>query len=799
MRRAAAILVATAWAAVAAAPAPVEAQPAVALEAARKAGGARDAGAMQALVARRDGPGLSAFVQGYAATATNRADPIPEGIEAVVAANLAEPLLGGTLLSILDFGQYRSRALFDLLLAATRDRLVAGRVTPVLRGSGRFLVKTSQPGIEGSLHALLTQGCGVVPAGHPKYRDALHECPAIAAFLVARRHEPTREWLVGQLSGMPANSMQAGWLVRTIADFRDAGAAAVLVERLALAARPGTDPAAVERAREILDALPAIDPGVSLDYLALRRALSALPRTRTIAPVSRLIATRRDARGVDTLLDFLDLPADGTWYPSQVTSALEALNSPEAWRAARAHLKDIASSEPLNPAQREALKTLDRLLGAKAPAAAPVAPPAQPAAAERSRAQADPLGEARRLAASDPEEAARLYGRYIDEKKARLASDAAKQGTYPHQGLGLAILEAAGHDRYVRRNPRAAVERLRSLVKLASDLPGKPWPAMLHWRIADILHFDLGDRAGAAREMAAEAAKARALARTAKEDERISYQGLAEWMEAESAWLREGRLMRGRPSEAVRSYMGLMMMFGADVQVPPALRALAKEEESFRLGFGSGAASRYPALLRKALGELPASRQNVFLAFWWLGLLDDEAAVRRFFERHDPAGVATLVMLEAFANIDRKGACADSRGPREMVGFCADLSKPSAAQEAAARILASRGHPGPAAADARLASPQATWNTFLGALRAGDAALALECFTATKREDFRGLFQKMDAASMRRMADSFTGFSLGESLGQFQEAWVTRDRGGEKRAGAVHFLHQGRNWRIDEM
>lgn len=797
MRRDAAILLATMCAALAGAPAPAGAQPAQALEAARKAGSARDAGAMQALVARRDGPGLSAFVHGYASTATNRTDPIPEGIEAVVVASLAEPLLGGTLVSILDFGHYRSRALFDVLLAATRDRLVAGRVTPVLRGSGRFLVKTSQPGIEPPVHTLLVQGCAMLPAGQPKYRDALHECPAIAAFLAARRHEPTREWLVGQLSGMPASSMQAGWLVRTIAGFRDAKSAAVLVERLAVAARPASDPAVPERARDILDAMLAIDPSVPLDYLALRRALSEVPRTRTIAPVSRLIASRRDARGVDTLVDFLDLPADGTWYLSQVTSALEALNSPEAWRVARAHLKDIASAEPLNPAQREALKTLDRLLEAKAPAAAPVAQPAPPAAAERSRAQADPLGEARRIAASNPEEAARLYGRYIDEKKARLASDAAKQGTYPYQGLGHAILEAAGHDRYFRRNPRAAVERVRSLVKLASDMPGKPWPAMLHWRIADILHFDLGDRAGAAREMAAEAAKARAQARTAKEDERISHQGLAEWMEAEAAWLREGRVMRGRPSDAVRSDLGLMMMFGADLQVPPALRELAGEEESYRLH--SGAASRYPALLRKALGELPASRQNVFLAFRWLGLLDDEAAMRRFLERHDPAGVATLVMLEAFASIDRKEVCADSRGPREMVGFCVDLSKPSAAQEAAARILASRGHPGPAAADPRLASPQATWNTFLGALRVGDAALALECLTSTKREDFRGLFQKRDAASMRRMADSFTGFSLGESMGQFQEAWVTRDRGGEKRAGAVHFLRQGRNWRIDEM
>ena len=796
--RAAAFALALAWTAVAAgAPAPRATPSVQERQAARDAGSAADAAALRALVTRRDGDLISEFVIGFAGWSKDRDAPIPEGIEAVLATHLSDPMLGGTLGALLQYGQYRSRVVFDLLLEATRGRLVEGKVTPVLRGSGRMLVRTTIMGAEGPVHTLLVQGCAMLPVARQRPRDLNLDCPPIAAFLGKRRHEPSRAWLAGQLAGLPGDSMQAGWLVRGIASYGDRQSADILLERLALAARPGTDPAAPERAREILNALQSIDPSVTLDYLALRRALSALPRTRTIAPVSTLIAIRRDARGVDTLVDFLDLPADGTWYPSQVTSALEAVNSPEAWRAARAHLKDIASAEPLNPAQREALKALDRLLEARAPAPAPVAQSAPPAAAERSRAQADPLGEARRIAASDPEEAARLYDRYIDKKKASLASDAAKQGTYPYQGLGNAILEAAGHDRFYRRNPRAAVERVRSLVKLAADLPGRPWPGMLHWRIADILHFDLGDRAGAAGEMAAEAAKARQQARTAKEDDRIAYQGLAEWMEAEAAWLREGRVMRGRPSEAVRSYMGLMMMFGADVQAPPVLRELAREEESFRLG--SGAASRYPALLRKALGELPASRQNVFLAFLWLGLLDDEAVMRRFLERHDPAGVATLVMLEAFANIDRKEACADSRGPRELVGFCVDLSKPSAAQEAAARILASRGHPGPAAADPRLASPQATWNTFLGALRAGDAALALECLTARKREDFRGLFQKLDAASMRRMADSFTGFSLGDTFGQFQEAWVTRDRGGEKQAGAVHFLRQGRNWRIDEM
>lgn len=103
---------------------------------------------------------------------------------------------------------------------------------------------------------------------------------------------------------------------------------------------------------------------------------------------------------------------------------------------------------------------------------------------------------------------------------------------------------------------------------------------------------------------------------------------------------------------------------------------------------------------------------------------------------------------------------------------------------------------GPRAPDPRFSTPESTWETFLGALRRGDAETAISCLASSARSRLRPVLRKMNPDQMRSMAESFKEFSVTMSFGDMREALVVRHDG---RAGLIYFQSRGNEWRISEI
>lgn len=103
---------------------------------------------------------------------------------------------------------------------------------------------------------------------------------------------------------------------------------------------------------------------------------------------------------------------------------------------------------------------------------------------------------------------------------------------------------------------------------------------------------------------------------------------------------------------------------------------------------------------------------------------------------------------------------------------------------------------GPRAPDPRFSTPESTWETFLGALRRGDAESAISCLASNARRNFRPRLRKMTPDQLKSMAESIKEFSMTASFSGVREAIAVRHDG---RAGFIYFQSRGNEWRITEM
>jgi hypothetical protein len=101
--------------------------------------------------------------------------------------------------------------------------------------------------------------------------------------------------------------------------------------------------------------------------------------------------------------------------------------------------------------------------------------------------------------------------------------------------------------------------------------------------------------------------------------------------------------------------------------------------------------------------------------------------------------------------------------------------------------------------DPRYASPQKTWALFLAAGKKGDAAGMLDCLTPEMQGKFQDLFKRMSRDDLRKMSESFTGFGITSTYGEFSEAMVVRKQGDRNMGGSVTFVNDGGTWKIAEM
>ena len=267
---------------------------------------------------------------------------------------------------------------------------------------------------------------------------------------------------------------------------------------------------------------------------------------------------------------------------------------------------------------------------------------------------------------------------------------------------------------------------------------------------ADTLRFDKRD----ARKAIEQYRRAASSFTPPNEREARMVAGFKRWMEVESAYLDSGRRFSGT--------------IGADDMQTAFLW----------LGFAAEHEPIVPPPDPASLARLPASQLQIGRAMPAVFELPP-AEMLAFFEKHDPAGYLTAAVL----------SFALAKEPSPYV------------KAAAESFFRQRGihAPSTAAADARFATPEKTWASFLAAAKKGDAAGMLACFTEDMRARLEPAFTRLSAQELREIGASFVGFALQDTSGQTAEAVVARQANDRRRAGFISFVRDGAGWKIASM
>ena len=225
------------------------------------------------------------------------------------------------------------------------------------------------------------------------------------------------------------------------------------------------------------------------------------------------------------------------------------------------------------------------------------------------------------------------------------------------------------------------------------------------------------------------------------------------WVDSEVAYLERGKRFAGPVSpgdmEMAQFWIAITAQLGVDERVDPS-----------------------------TLPTLPPSQFQIGRAFPAVLALEPKEMLA-FFGRHDPAGYLTASLLSASL-----------------------LQDPSPYVKAAAEtFFRSRGIQSAAMAkpDPRYSTPEKTWAAFIAAGKKGDAQAMLDCMTPEIQRRFGPMFRSMTREQLKKSAESFVGFGISSSYGEFREAMVVRQQGDKKVAGAVTFVNDRGSWKIAEM
>lgn len=98
--------------------------------------------------------------------------------------------------------------------------------------------------------------------------------------------------------------------------------------------------------------------------------------------------------------------------------------------------------------------------------------------------------------------------------------------------------------------------------------------------------------------------------------------------------------------------------------------------------------------------------------------------------------------------------------------------------------------------DNRFKSPEKTWKTFIGYLKSGDKAGAINCFTPNGKSQIESVIGMMSKNEMEIFASNLSDFkAFGKRFGSFSEGVV--NRGGS--IFFVYFYNVDQEWKIHQM
>ncbi|MEP7156719.1 MAG: hypothetical protein ABI905_13150 [Betaproteobacteria bacterium] len=504
--------------------------------------------------------------------------------------------------------------------------------------------------------------------------------------------------------------------------------------------------------------------------------------------VNRLYTARKDARIVAISQRVL---SDARHLSPAVTTILE-FGSPEAWQQARQEIESLQKAGKLTDAQtHHVLAELNTHL----------ADPPKYIAERRLKARRQQFSEKLSVLQSAKNAGQQEKGRSPEQyiKSALESADGFARLTAEFNDLpesknqqdeiARQYLSAGNVARFSLRQPARALEYFAK-----AEAHGLGLATLA---AADTYQFDLHDKARAIIEYQ------RMLDRkpefNSSNDVEVSLMNWGrKWLGHQIEFLKTGKIFAGPINQDDIAGLGTYLYFGAGFTAVPldpfGLAALSRPniDPASQVMIGP------PIIDRSAVGrKLPTLPASIFVlaqTFEQYALLPDAESILRHLDRHDPAGFASACLLGMAILMDRQNADRQKAG---LNAWPQIANGQTTALLAAAELFSKKRKISlRQETDPRLAHPEKTWNLLIASLKTGDLDTAMTCLTPNMQSRFRPVFAKMTKDALREMADSFTGFAGGGSLGEnMYEAYATRGT----LAGSIQFVRENGMWRIAEM
>jgi tetratricopeptide (TPR) repeat protein len=722
---------------------------------------------LQALIERRQPKLIEYYGSFFGGWSYSKLSP---GIEALVTRNMNDPAIGPALLRLTRNAKYQTRRLFDLLGAR-----IAGAPSPDWVALSA-IPRTDLPGVESEILKLAER----FPAGQFDEDSA-----TVLRFFGERKYAPAVPFLLAVMQGRKLGDSAVQAAAGALINIGTQPATTAVLDRLEWLARQPLDPQQAQgEIQFLMYALSQMPETAPLDFVRLRRILSG----RLLeANQGVLLDIARKRKALEAVPDFLSALANEpqSAISNPAFNALLGFDSIEVWRKTRDEIeRRYRAKEISDDYHASALRILDERLKD------PEKVLAQSRQASRVNAFNDRYGQinalrlsSQTLKAGDPDKYVVAQLQYL-EKLGKLSKE------YEDVGGATGLRNRIAEDYVALGNfVRFKLKQPAKAIHLYERAPDS---LVAQIAAADAARFDLRDRVGAIRhyERALDMLKDK---RVVGEDLDVPVSTwMGTWIGHEIAYLKTGRLFTGILSHddligfSFILFWGASMMQAGVIEFSPdaiALTQSAHQGKVVTLGERN--------MLAKELDKLPASHFSLFSSLGAATMLPNAGAVLHYFGKHDPAGYLTASLLGAVDLLNKQPANPGS----ELALLPGARVDPEMLDLASQRFFKKHRivlNTGP---DPRMASPEKTWMLYIEALKNGDVQTVEACLTPAMRAKLAPLFAAMSPDRLKKLAESFSGFAIQESSGQYREAVVTRG----KQVGLVYFVNIGGAWKIQEM
>lgn len=560
----------------------------------------------------------------------------------------------------------------------------------------------------------------------------------------------------------------------------------------------------------IVDALGELPPDAPLDFTAFRRALAPQTTDSFIREYVALIKHRHEPAGVKDLLRYLDTGPDGPGSLYQL--ALEVLldfESPEVWRQALEHIEQQHAQGRLDEGHyafasagfRERLQSPERFVAERRERERQSN--VERANGEELRRRSAALAPIRYLRHSDPEAYVRRYRQLLLDWEAEDSAHPDRQGLDKRasgMGIGSPYCELGTFARFALRHPQEALGFYEK--GLAVSAPQQQLP--IHIMLADLYEFELGDSARAIAEYDSVLVALEREAQEVPPGQGAAVQPRLTWIDREIDYLKTGNPFSGPigRDDVGQVFMAVMLLATPqleDMGLFDQLRGqFVRQESTSPRPMVDG------AKVAELLDTLPTSRLILVGTVQFLPYLSPDA-ILRYLSRQDPARFLSASLLGAAVMMESQLPVAGTgAGHSDSILFPPEALRDEAGNKgslvsAAASFTRTTGIRFDVLPDPRFSTPDKTWESFLAALKVGDAKAVLTCFASSKAAQLRPLFTHMSAQEMKEMAASFVTFVLTADMGTTKEYGLGRLVNGERRAGFAYFENDAGEWKIGEM